>query len=106
MSTADLLAGTVMNSAAALMNDPARRVYGYTTQNPYINMAMQELQELFALNDLPVTEKISTIITLNAGVDTLGYITTPALPIDFIEPETIWESTSGLNQWTPVNRKL
>jgi hypothetical protein len=35
-TTADLTAGTVMDAAAALMNDAAKSIYPYATQVPYM----------------------------------------------------------------------
>jgi len=107
MSNADLLAGTVMDAAAALMNDVNRRVYTYAVQVPYLNIALHELQELFALNSIPVTEKLNIPITVPAGLNIIDFGTSnPKLPNDLVEPVEIWESTSGLNQWTKMSRVI
>jgi hypothetical protein len=55
-----LTSGTVMNQAAALLNDPSRTVYTYPVQIPYLNQALQELQELFELNNIPVTDTVTS----------------------------------------------
>jgi hypothetical protein len=63
-----LLASEVMDLAAAAMNDVDKTVYDYETQIPYLKMALQELQEVFELNSLAVTERSSAPIPVNAGV--------------------------------------
>ena len=111
MSTATLLASTVMNAAAALMNDAAKQIYTYDNQIPYLNLALQALQEEFELNNVPVTDEFtSDVIEIEAGVSEFGFAPdppiadTPYLPEDFIEPKILWESPSGQNQYTPMTR--
>ena len=106
-SIALLTAGTVMDMTAALINDASKSQYTYAVQVPYLQMAMQELQEYFALHNVPVTQKRSTVIQVNSGITEIVYDSTPPvpeLPDDMIEPETVWESGRGLNDWTPVTR--
>lgn len=107
MSIAQLTAGTVMNKAAALMNDPTRSIYTYAVQVPYLQTAMQELQEYFALHNAPVTEKSSVTIAVDAGVTEVGYDSTapaPELPDDMIEPINLWERARGGNDFVPMKR--
>ena len=107
MSAADLVASTVMNISAALMNDSAREVYSYTVQVPYLQMALQELQEEFELNSIPVTENVSAVINMPAGSEVIVYngIGVPALPTDMVEPLQLWERQEGIDPWVPMTRR-
>jgi hypothetical protein len=63
-----LLAGDVMDRAAALLNDPARTDYTYAAQLPYLNMAIDELVEnLEESNSTPTNLTARLIIPV--GVD-------------------------------------
>lgn len=108
MSIAQLTAGTVMNKAAALMNDPSRSIYTYTVQVPFLQTAMQELQEFYALHSLPVTENVSAVIQVDAGVTEIGYdggVSEPELPDDMLEPSQLWERTRDIDPFTPMTRR-
>jgi|SRR5688572_20939400 len=95
----------IINRVASLQNDTAQTRYTDDACLPYLNMALDELQEIFAENNIPVTNQvISPIITIPAGVTTVGYETVPALPEDLIEIYRIWETTSGQNGWVPIGR--
>lgn len=104
MAAPDLVASTVMNQAAALLNDTAMTVYTYTVQMPYLNMALQELQEIFELNNVPVTDTTSDVIACTTAITEIGYATTPALPEDMIEPQRLWEAPTGVETWVPMTR--
>lgn len=63
-----LLAGDVMDRAAALLNDPAKTDYTYAAQLPYLNMAIDELVEnLEESNSTPTN--LTARIVVPAGVD-------------------------------------
>lgn len=91
--------------AAAMMNDAAQAVYNNVTCLPSLNLALDELQELYELNGIPSTNETSSAITVKAGVSEIGFDTTPSLPSDLIEIQQLWESTTGLNQWTPMGKR-
>ena len=95
----------IITAAAALMNDAAQSIYTNAAVLPYFNMALDELQEIFEHNDIPITSETSAAITIPSGIHSIGLDTTPALPSDFIELKELWESPSGLNQWTPVIKR-
>ena len=103
--TADLAA------SAALLNDQSQEKFTNTVMLPYLNIARNELQEMFELNNIPVTKKTSAIIVVPAG--TVEVIITPAIPAppipyypsDLIEIERLWESSTGQNNWIPVTKK-
>ena len=95
----------IITTVANLMNDSAGAVYTNTVCLPFFNLSLDELQELFELNEIPITYDTSAAIKIPAGVFRLGFDTTPAFPSNLIEIQQLWESPSGLNRWTPVTRK-
>lgn len=109
-NTTDLLASTVMNFSAVLMNDAAKSVYTYVAQLPFLNMAMKELQEFFELNNIPVTDETSAEITIPANTGEFGFApdpvvpNTPYLPDNLIEPKVLWEREYNVNPYIPMTR--
>jgi hypothetical protein len=99
-----------MDAAAVLLNDSTKTKFSYAVQIPYLNIALQELQETYELNEAPVTQDVSAIIEVDAGVVTVGYsptppiANTPYLPDDLIEPAMLWESPRDANIWIPMTR--
>jgi len=87
------------------MNDPDQSLYTNAACLPYFNLSLDELQEIFELNDIPVTHETSASIAIPSGISRIGHDTVPALPSDLIEIRELWESPSGLEQWTPVVQK-
>lgn len=104
MSAADFTAGSVMDEAAALLNDAALSVYGYTTQLPYLKTAMRELREFMQLSNIPVTNAVTTILTIPAGTTEISDLTSPALPADLVEVQQIFERATGVDPFTPMSR--
>ncbi len=100
-----------MDISASLLNDTAKQVYTYTAQSPYLKLAMDELRELFELNSVPVTQKVtSPIITVAAGVtaiqyNALGTPSFPKLPDDFVEPAQLWERPTGIDPYVPMTKR-
>jgi hypothetical protein len=107
MATSDLLASTVMDQSAALLNDPSRTVYTYDVMIPYLQMALQELREEFEQNSIPVTELTSEVITVPAGTDEILFngVSPLTLPSDMIEPLQLWERESGVDPYVPMTRR-
>lgn len=108
MAASDLLAGTVMDISASLMNDTARSVYTYAAQIPYLQLALQELQEIFQLHNVPVTENVSAVIPMTAGDTEIIYnggVGVPTLPSDMVEPAQLWETGSGQGQYIPMTKR-
>lgn len=95
----------IMDMAASLMNDSAQTVYTDAAVLPYLNMALDDLQEIFEQNNIPVTNQVSAIITLPAGTTKLGFGTIPALPADLVEIQYAYERSSGVIPWIPMSRK-
>lgn len=99
-----LLASEVMDSAAAVLNDVDKTTYDYDTQLPYLKLALQELQEVFELNSLPVTEFSSQAIPVGANITELEFNVAgqTRLPDNLIEIQSIHEWTNSF--WSPVSR--
>jgi hypothetical protein len=95
----------IIGIVAGLMNDSAQTQYTNTVCLPFLNLALDELQEIFELNSIPVTNETSGIITVPSGVNEIGFDTVPALPSGLIEIQQLWESPTGLNKWTPMDKK-
>ncbi len=92
--------------SASLMNDTAQTVYTDAAQLPYLNMALDDLQEIFELNNIPVTNEKSSALTVAAGVTVIAFSgTTPTLPAGLIEIQQLWERTTGVIPWVPMTRK-
>lgn len=87
------------------MNDSEQSTYNNSTCLDLLNLALNELQELYEQNGLPVTNTVSKAITIPAFVASIGHDTNPALPSNLIEILQLWESPSGLNQWTGVDKR-
>jgi hypothetical protein len=103
-----LLASEVMDLAAAALNDIDKTVYDYDTQLPYLKLALQELQEVFELNSLAVTQQsTSDPIPVAAGITEIEFNapSQPRLPDNLIEPQQLWERFANTNPWTPMVRK-
>jgi hypothetical protein len=92
------------------MNDTARTKYNYTVQVPYLNMALQELQEVFELNEVPVTQETSVVLPIDAGITEIEFepaIVVPGttyLPNDLIEPQILWERNRDIDPYTMMSR--
>lgn len=85
----------VMSRAAALLNDVNLNVFTTTAQFPYINMAIDELQELLEQNNVPYTNKRSAVLTVTTAMTDIGGTTGPALPTDLIEIQWLGERLAG-----------
>lgn len=106
MPTPDITAGSIMDSVASLMNDTAKSKYTYVKQLPYLKMALKELRETLELNDSPVVQEVSTIITIPAGIISIGFDTVPyALPSDLVDIVELWESAAGINSYSLLDRQ-
>jgi hypothetical protein len=96
-----------MDRAAALLNDAALSDYTYAAQLPYFKIAYDELKEFLEESNVPITNKLtSPAITIAAGVTTITFATTPALPADLIEPFSVYERTPGSSEDFAEMRKV
>ena len=89
------------------MNDTARTVYTYAAVLPYLQIALQELQEHFELNSIPVTQLSSALINVPAGIAQIIYngVGVPKIPDDMIEPQQLWEREAGIDPYVPMSRR-
>lgn len=89
------------------MNDTARTVYTYTAVLPYLQLALQELQEHFELNNIPSTQLTSALINIPAGTTQIIFngVGVPRLPDDMIEPQQLWEREAGIDPYVPMSRR-
>lgn len=99
LSTAYLTAGQVMDRCASLMNDTAKTDYTYVAQLPYLNMAIDELQEQLQLHSMsPTTQTTENFIIVTAGQNKITHSESPILPhypFDLVEIISLSERLSG-----------
>lgn len=96
----------IIDMVASLQNDTAQQVYTDAACLPYLNMALDQLQEEFERNNIPITNEVSAVLTVPAGTTVIAFTgTTPLLPAGLKEIQRIWESISGENQWVPMTRR-
>lgn len=108
-----LIASEVMDLAAAAMNDVDKTNYTYEVQIPYLKMALQELQEIYELNNLQTVEDSSEVLSIpaasngNPSIVTVKFnvMNAPRLPDNLIEPQRLWERNTDINPWIPMVRK-
>lgn len=105
MSTPDVTAGEIMDSAAALMNDTQKQVYTYAAQLPYLRIALKDLRKMLQLGNIPVTNETSAVLSVPSGTSVIGFTTTPALPSDLIDIQGLWERFSSSTPFVPMTRK-
>jgi hypothetical protein len=95
----------VMDRAAVLLNDAAKTDWTYDRQLPYVQIALDELQEEFEQNNVAATNETSAAILIPAGITDLGYHTTPKLPNNLIEVQQFWEQqTQGSSGYIPMTK--
>ena len=95
----------ILTLSATLLNDTERAVYTNTVMLPFLNIARMELEEIFELNSIPVTNETSAVITVPIGVTKVGFATTPALPANLVEIQQLFESTFGQNTFIPMTKR-
>lgn len=93
----------IIKMVSALENDTLQTDYRNETVIPYLNMALNDLQEEFELNDILVTYETSAILIIPAGMIAVGFSTTPALPAALIEIKKLWESDTGQEAWSQLS---
>jgi hypothetical protein len=96
---------SILEKSSALLNDQDRAVYTDLVLLPYLNIGMSELQEIFELNNIPVTSETSSVITVPVGTTSIGFATIPALPSDLVEIQELFESDESQDIWTPVVKR-
>ncbi len=94
-----MFASEVMNRAASLLNDTTKQTYTYAVQVPYLNMALDELQESLEEHSIAITKAVSTVLNLAAGDTVLT-----GLPTELVEIQGIYERTTGTTGWSPLKK--
>jgi len=96
----------IIDMAAALQNDAAQTVYTDEACLPYLNMALDELQEVMEENNIPLTNEVSSILSITAGTTIIAFTgTTPTLPSNLIEIQQLWEKPAGSSDpFIPMQR--
>lgn len=94
----------ILDAVASLQNDTAKTYYTNLACLPYFNMALDELQEHFEDNGVPVVEESSIAITMLQGNTRLGYGTNPKLPYRLLEVKQMWESIAGQQNYFKMQR--
>jgi len=89
----------IIDMVASLMNDTAQTVFTDAACLPYLNIAIDEMQEIFEHNNISITNQVSAVIPVAAGVTDI------LLPSNLVEVQQVWESPSGTDNWTPLVRK-
>lgn len=107
MATVDLVASTVLDASASLLNDTAKTVYTYAAQIPYLRIAMNELQEKYQLNGISASQQTSAVIQVDAGQTTIQFnaVGSPALPDDLIDINQLWERNRNIDPFIPMTKQ-
>src|SRR5215203_3919947 len=96
----------LLAQSAALLNDASQSDYTNAILLPYLNIALLELEEVFELNNVPVTNETSAVLNVTAGVSAIGFATTPTtLPLNLKEIQRVWCSNEGQASWVLVERR-
>lgn len=91
-----MVASDVMDSVAATLNDSQKRLFTYAAQLPYLNMALDQLQQEMENNNVSFTNSDALLVTIPAGITTIGGgIGAPSLPDDIVEIQQLFERVSG-----------
>lgn len=101
----------LLQLSATLLNDSAQEEYDNVVLLPFLNMARNELQEVFELNEIPVVHETSAVINVPSGQAAVVFAPDPPivgvdyLPSDLIEINRLWMSQEGQGNWVPVTKR-
>ena len=103
----------IIDMVASLQNDTQQQEYTDEACLPYLNIALDELQELFEENNIPLTNEDSAPLTVDSSTATVTDNqviiafsgTLPLLPANLVEIQQIWESNDNGNTWIPMSKK-
>jgi hypothetical protein len=102
---APVLVKSILDQSAALLNDVALTTFTYAFQLPYFKTAYNELEELLEQNNIAVSNETVADLVINIGQVDIGGPTGPALPLDLIEIQQMFEKTDGTSEnFMPMNR--
>jgi hypothetical protein len=97
VATTDVTVANILDLVASLMNDTAKSKYTYTAMMPYFNLALQRMQEVLEVNEIPVMEETAAAITVDVGTTAIvaSSTTQPTYPTDLVEIQQLWERLAG-----------
>lgn len=99
-------ASTVMARAGALLNDPNQTQFTNAVQLPYMQIAWDELAEIFEENAHDMMKVSNQTFVITTAMTDIGGSTGPSLPNDLIEIQTLYERTNGSSEdWQEMTRK-
>lgn len=99
-------AGSIIETAQALLNDVAGQIYTTDSMLPLLRLANNDLSLQFEDNDIPITSVTSAALQIEAGMTDVGGSTGPALPADLVEIYNIYERTAGTaNDYMRMGRR-
>lgn len=92
-----------MDRSAVLLNDSAKNIFTYTALMPYLNMAIDEIQEIMQQHNVSMSNEVSAVIQLDAGETVLSNAHYPA---DLVEIREVLERDRGAadTDWAPVQK--
>ena len=96
--SAPYLVSEILQQSAALLNDQARQIFTFTNQLPHFKVAYAELEELLQQNNVPLSNETASDFVINIGMTDIGGPTGPALPLDLIEIQQLFEKTNGTSE--------
>lgn len=90
-----VVAKDVLDNMSALLNDTAKSAFSDANMLPYLNIAVDELQEVLEQNNISITNEVSTGLIVTAGTTV---ILATQLPPDLIEIRGLYERTNGSSE--------
>lgn len=85
----------IYNQSRGLLNDTNAQIFTDAVLLTYAQVALNELAEIYEDNGLPLTDKLSSILTITTVMFDIGGPSGPSLPVDLVEVESIYERTAG-----------
>lgn len=85
-------AGTIMDRSASFLNDANKTLFNYAVQTPFLNAAIDELQEGMQLNSVHFVNQMSPIISVLKGDVTIAPVN---MPPNLITPQGLLEREVG-----------
>lgn len=98
--------GDIFNGVRAILNDQDNAVYTNAVQLEYFKLAYEEIRQACEDHNIPITNKTSAAITIEAGITDIGGPTGPALPEDLIEVLECWEVAADTSSDYMLMRRL
>jgi hypothetical protein len=103
-----MIAKEIFDGVAGLLNDTLLTNFTYVAQQPMLQIALDELQEMLELDNVPITNKVtSTPISVAAGVTGIGDTLAgqQPLPPGLVEIQELWEQVgSSTVSYIPMTR--